>query len=136
MNVIAPFILTVAISSTVLSCSQSVAPSPVQRVASASFAQPGHFLTHLLDVARRGDKEAWALQLAPPRRARGDDYITRHFEAWRPDLLALDRVIATSEAVLIADGARHILGLKRADGRIDRVMRVSFWDGRLRIDEN
>jgi len=103
------------------------------------FSEPKAFLQNLVALARTADAEGWAKQLTDARQARGAEYLKKHFEAWKPALLKLAPTIETLGAVLIAgttDDGRQIVALKKADGTVDRLMRVSTHEGTLRIDEN
>ena len=136
MKVIGPLLLLLALTLSAVGCPQGAKSDAPKATVPASFSQAGSFFAHLLDVARKGDVQAWSHQLSAPRRARGAEYLSKHFKAWRRDLLALDRIAARAEAVIVDQGPLNVLALKHPDGRIERVMRVSFEGRSLRIDEN
>src|SRR5437764_253913 len=52
-------------------------------------ADPNQFGRNLFAIAQNGSAKEWASQLTKERRAMGDAYVEKHFEAWRKTLMEL-----------------------------------------------
>jgi hypothetical protein len=50
---------------------------------------PSEFGRNIFRIAEEGNAREWGTQMTIERRAMGDEYIEKHFERWRKDLLAL-----------------------------------------------
>ncbi len=129
-------------------------PSPEVLRARGPTADPAVFFDHLVTLARAGDEQGWASQLAEARRARGPAYAARHFQAWRRDLLALAARTSPAQPAQEAAPAQATGGPaphprvrleRRGEGphaRLvlvvggERLMRVRLEGGALKIDEN
>lgn len=57
-------------------------PEDPEKSQSLDLADAGDFIRHLHAVTKRGDKTKWGAQLSEARRARGPEYVDRHWKAW------------------------------------------------------
>lgn len=117
----------------VASCSSAYAPKPM--VDAGNIADPSAFGHNLFHIAASGTAKDWGTQLTAERRAMGDEYVTKHFAAWRPILLELAQTFGGT-----ADSTEfrlHENGLEfQFDKKWNLLFRVKNEDGGLKINQD
>ena len=98
-------------------------------------ADPNGFGRNLFDIAENGSPQEWASQLTKERRAMGNSYIEKHFEAWRKSLVELrksfDIPISDIQFRLNDNGLEF-----NYDKSWHLLLRVTTEDGALKINQD